>query len=104
MAAAWIVNEAIFQAVNRIAPGNHRARDHRKLRGRQNIDAILMRHEPGPQKSDIEMDAVIAGITRNNAVVIRGESLRFRERLLSAGGAAAEVRLPRKFSVIVPSG
>jgi hypothetical protein len=56
---------------------------------------------PGPQKSGDQMHAVIAGVAGYDAVVIGRETLRFRERLMSARGAAIEVGVLWKAAIVV---
>src|SRR3954470_18593782 len=54
-----------------------------------------------PEEAEIEIGAVVAGITRQDAVEIRWIALRFHQGLMAAGGTASEIRIARHVTIEV---
>ena len=92
MAAARIVENPVFDAVDGIAGGVDRIADHLQLGGGNVAGGIGERGLRDPQMAaGVEMRPVIGGIAGDDAVVIARIALRFGQRLKAALRAAAEV-------------
>ena len=93
-ALARVLDQSIFQSVAGIArrdgcPGHRRERG--RIEDRGTIRA--MRRRPGPHEAKRLADSIVGGRAGNDAVVVFGETLRFRQCLVPAARAADEVRL-----------
>ena len=94
MARARIADEAVLEPIVLVARRDRGFRQRRQLRIRKDRRPVcVVGREPRPEQSIDQVDPIVRGIAGNNAVVVGRIALRFAERLLSAGRAAAEVRL-----------
>ena len=95
-AAAWIADDPVLHAVDRIAGGDRGLGNQRQLRRGQRTGSF-----ESPHRSRHEMDPVVSRVARDDSVIVGRKSLRLRERLLSSGRAAREVGVLRQAAVIV---
>src|SRR5262245_16965767 len=87
--------DTIGDAIVSIARVDDRSGDQRKLRGRNDWRCILataMVGEKLPEEPDVQPHTISAGRSRNHAVEILGVTLNLRICLVTAGGAAGEIR------------
>ena len=85
MTAARVVDDAVLQAVERVARLDRRVREERQLVLRNDRTSVgRMRHGPRIQEAERLANAVVRGIAGDDAVVILGIPLRLGQRLMSA--------------------
>ena len=101
-AAARIVDEAVFEPVDRITRLDRRPRQQRQLGGRNDRRAVAsVGGHPRVEESEGLADPVVRRIAGDDAVVVVGKALRLGERLMPAARAADEVRVIGKAAGMV---
>src|SRR6185295_9760255 len=91
MAHARIVDETVFEAVDRVACGDGRLGDQGQFGCGDDARAVRVGSGPRPEIAADLAYSIVARTARNDAVVVFGITLRFGERLMTAGRAAHEV-------------
>jgi hypothetical protein len=90
-------DNSVPDAVEWIAGSECRFVDQWQLGSRENRIAIrVMRGGEYPQKTNVQVYPVVAGISGKHSIVICRKPLRFGQRLFPAAGAAFKVRMSRK--------
>ena len=101
-APARILDQSVLQRVARIACRDGGLGDQGQLGGGEDRRPIrVVRGGPRPHEAKGLPDAVVGRGARNDAVVVVGETLRFRQGLVPASGAAHEIRLVGKLALRV---
>src|SRR5579875_1185074 len=95
VAEARVADNAILDAVEGVTGSDCRLVDELQLVHRENACSVLMARFIGPEKARIEVRPVVAGVARNDAVVIGGEALSFIQPLFASGRATPKVCVAR---------
>src|SRR5215468_10314024 len=98
MAAPWVVDNAILDAIQCVARVIDRIADDLRLR-RRDVSIALHELRDPQMPADKKARQIVGRISGYNAVEIVRETLRFRQRLLPAARTSAEVGALRRGAI-----